>query len=152
MDVYKTLYCFYTTKKIPHESKRSVRIYFEIFFKWNGRLYEFATKVYFLSSVITLLNCRINVVYIVNFTQLSLKWTSTINNYVCGSLICLCWMNRTHFWNLLLELFSTLRLSEMLLLLINFLISICANIFYKSVIISEQSTLRSTLAVKNQES
>ena len=34
-DVYKTLYCFYTTKKMPHESTRSIRIYFEIFFKWS---------------------------------------------------------------------------------------------------------------------
>ena len=35
MDVHKTLYRFYTTKKMPHESTRSIRIYFEIFFKWN---------------------------------------------------------------------------------------------------------------------
>jgi len=34
-DVHKTLYCFYTTKKMPHESMRSIRIYFEIFFKWS---------------------------------------------------------------------------------------------------------------------
>ena len=33
--VHKTLYCFYTTKKMPHESMRSIRIYFEIFFKWS---------------------------------------------------------------------------------------------------------------------
>jgi len=32
-DVYKTLYCFYTTKKMPHESTRSIRIYFEFFFE-----------------------------------------------------------------------------------------------------------------------
>jgi len=35
MHVHKTLYCFYTTKKMPHESTRSIRIYFEIFFKWT---------------------------------------------------------------------------------------------------------------------
>jgi len=40
-------------KKIPRESTRFVRIYFEIFFKWSCRLCEFATKVYFLSSVTT---------------------------------------------------------------------------------------------------
>jgi len=34
-DVYKTLYCFYTTKTMLHESTRSIRIYFEIFFKWS---------------------------------------------------------------------------------------------------------------------
>ena len=47
-----------------------------------------------------LLNWRINAVIIVNSTQMSLKWSWTINNYVCGSLICLCWLNSTHFWNL----------------------------------------------------
>jgi len=26
---------FYTTKKMPHKSTCSIRIYFEIFFKWN---------------------------------------------------------------------------------------------------------------------
>ena len=88
-----------------------------------GRLYEFATKVYFQSSA-TLLNWRINVVIIVNSTQMSLKWTWTISNYVCGSLIFLCWLNRTHIWNLFSELFSTLLLSEMLLLSINCQISI----------------------------
>ena len=33
-DVHKTLYCFWITKKVPHESIRSIHIYFEIFFKW----------------------------------------------------------------------------------------------------------------------
>jgi len=42
MDVHKTLYCFYTTKKIPHKSTRSNRIYFEIILKWSCRLYKFA--------------------------------------------------------------------------------------------------------------
>jgi len=50
-DVHKTLYCFYTTKKMPYERTGSIRIHFEIFFKWSCRLlYEFATKVYFLPS------------------------------------------------------------------------------------------------------
>jgi len=53
MDVRKTLSCFYTTMKIPHESTRSIRIYFEIFFKWSCRLYEFATKMYFQAYVTT---------------------------------------------------------------------------------------------------
>jgi len=82
-----------------------------------------------------LLNWSIKLVTIVNSTQMSLKWTWTINNYVCGSLIGLCWLNRTHFWNLLSKLYSTLRLSEMLLLFINCLISIFASTFYKQVII-----------------
>jgi len=78
-----------------------------------------------------LLNWRINVVVIVNSTQMSLKWTWTINYYVFGSLISLCWLNRTHLWNRLPELFCTLRLSEMLLLFINCLMSSFASTFYK---------------------
>jgi len=53
---------------------------------------------------------------IVNSTQMSLTWTWTINNYVCSSLICLCWLNRTHFWNHLFKLFSTLRPSMAIIL------------------------------------
>jgi len=71
-----------------------------------------------------LLNWHINVVIIVNSTQITLKWTWTISNYLCSPLIFLCLLNRTHFWNLLSELFSTLRLSEMLFLSINCLITI----------------------------
>jgi len=70
----------------------------------------------------SLLNWRI-------FTQLSLKWTWTINENVCGSLISLYWLNRTHFWNLLSELFSKLRLSEMLFHFMNVLISIFESTF-----------------------
>ena len=33
--VHKTLYCFYTTKKMHHDSTRSICIYFEIFFNWS---------------------------------------------------------------------------------------------------------------------
>ena len=119
-------------KENLHESTNSIRVYFEIFLKCSCRLYAFATELYFLSSV--LLNCRIKVVTIVNSTQMSLTWTSTINNYVCSSLICLCWLNKTHFWNVLSKLFSTLRLSEMLLLFINCLISLFESTFYKQVL------------------
>ena len=75
-----------------------------------------------------LLNWRI-------FIQLSLKWTWTINKYVCGSLISLCWLNRTHFWNILSKSFSILSLSQMFFPFINFLISIVKSTVYKSVII-----------------
>jgi len=40
----QNLSCFYTTKKIPRESMCSIRIYFEIFFEWSCRLYQFATN------------------------------------------------------------------------------------------------------------
>jgi len=49
MFVHKTLYCFYTTKKMSHEITPSILHLFEIFFKWS--YIEFATKLYFLSSV-----------------------------------------------------------------------------------------------------
>jgi len=84
IDVHKTLYCFYTTKKIPPESTRSIRIYFEIFFKWSCRLYEFATRVYFLSSVTTFVelaykchyHCKLNTTeseMYLNYQQLRLR-------------------------------------------------------------------------------
>ena len=38
MEVHKSVYCFYTTKKMPQESTRSMRIYFEILFKWRCTL------------------------------------------------------------------------------------------------------------------
>jgi len=95
MDVHKTLSCFFTTKKISHESTHSIRIYFEIFFKWSCRLYEFATKVYFQSFLKRLLNWHTIVVIIVNSTQIGLKWTWTISNCVCGSLICAGWTELT---------------------------------------------------------
>jgi len=59
--------------------------------------------------------------------KMSLNWTLAINSYVCGSLIFLCWLNRTHLWNLLSELFFTLRLSE--LLFVNWIISTFASTF-----------------------
>jgi len=47
MDVHKTLT---PQRKFPTKSTRSIRICFEIFFKWSCSLYKFATKVYFQSS------------------------------------------------------------------------------------------------------
>jgi len=98
-----------------------------------------------------LLNWRIKVATIVNCTQMSLECTWTINNYVCGSLICLCWLNRTHFWNLLSKLFSTLRPSEMLLLFINFLISIFASTFYRQVILRTINAQISNIGEKSRK-
>jgi len=84
----------------------------------------------FYHSLQILMNWRINAVIMVNSTQVSLKWIWIINNYVCSSLISLCWLNKTRFWNLLSELFFTLRLSEMLFF-INWLMSIFVST-YKS--------------------
>jgi len=41
----------YTTKKMPHESTRSIRIYFEIFFKWSCIRVCHKGAAYFLPSV-----------------------------------------------------------------------------------------------------
>jgi len=92
--------------------------------------------------VTDLLNWRINVVIIVNSTQLSLKLSWIVNNCVWGPLFSLCWLNRTHFWNLLSELLVTLRLAEM-------------RYFHKRLSIHFASTFykeQSTLAGKKQES
>jgi len=54
MDTHKTLYPFYTVKKIdkiPHESVRSICILFQIVFSWMCIGNEFAKRVYFLSFV-----------------------------------------------------------------------------------------------------
>jgi len=47
------LLCFYATKKIPRESTRSIRIHFEIFWKWSCGYTNLTKKVYYLSSVTT---------------------------------------------------------------------------------------------------
>jgi len=77
-----------------------------------------------------LLNWRINVVTIVNSTQMSLKLTWTFSNYVCGSRFSVQVEQNSHLKSFS-ELFSTLRLSEMLLLSVNCLISVFASTFYK---------------------
>jgi len=67
MDVHKTLCCFYTTKKMPHESTHSICIYFEIFFKWSCiRVCRKCTSCYLLQR---LLNWCINLVIIANSTM-----------------------------------------------------------------------------------
>jgi len=54
MDLHKMLYPFCTTKKIPHESTRSIRIILKLY---SGRVvFEFAKKLYFLSFFTVLLN------------------------------------------------------------------------------------------------
>jgi len=87
----------------------------------SGAVYEFATNVHFHLLQILLNLCM--------FTQLSLKWNWSINKYICGSLISLSWLNRTHFWNILSKLFPTLHLLEILFLFINLLISIFESTF-----------------------
>ena len=64
-------------------------------------------------------------------------------------LVCIGW---TSILNFLSEMFSTLRLSETLFPFINCLISIFSSTFSKWVTICEQSTARTTWAVKKQES
>jgi len=106
---------------MPHESTRSFRIYFEIFFKWSC----IRTCHKGVLSVIRYRFCWIGA-YPHNWVWKRLE----LSKYLCGSLISLCWLNRTHFWNLLSALFSTLCLSEMFFLFINFLISSFESTFF----------------------
>jgi len=46
-DVHKTLYCFYTTRKCPMKARAPFASNLKSFS--SGAVYEFATKVYFLS-------------------------------------------------------------------------------------------------------
>jgi len=89
MDLHKTLYPFYTIKKIPHESTRSVCIILKSYS--GGVVFKFAKKLHFLSSFTVLLNWGIIQYHygiIVNSRQLSLNWTSTtafaVLTLVCG--------------------------------------------------------------------
>ena len=80
----------------------------------SGPVYQYATKVYFLSSVTAFAElahkCRYHRELHTKWDWNGLEQSAT----VCGSLISPCCLNRTHFWNLLSKLFSMLRLSEML--------------------------------------
>jgi len=102
MDVQKTLSCFYTSKKIHHESTHSIRIHFGIFFKWSCRLYEFATKVYFRSSVTTFAElahkCRYHCELHTDESEMDLNYHHQL---------------RLELSHLSVLVFSTLRLSEM---------------------------------------
>ena len=87
--VHKTLYLIYTAKKNLHESACSIRILFEIVFRW--RCVQVCQKG--VLSVIFYSFCWIgvssNIVMVVNCRQLSVNWTWTIHN-VCGALTSLC--------------------------------------------------------------
>jgi len=50
IEVHKMLYLFYTKRKIPHESKRSVRIILKSYSGGVGVVFEFAKWLCFLSS------------------------------------------------------------------------------------------------------
>ena len=49
IDVHETLYCFHTTKKMPMKARAPFASILKSFS--SGAVYEFATKMYFLSSV-----------------------------------------------------------------------------------------------------
>jgi len=57
MDFHKTLYPFFTTKKIPHESTRSARIFLKCYS--GGVVFEFAKDCTFCHPLQLLLNCGI---------------------------------------------------------------------------------------------
>ena len=82
MDLHKTLYPFYTTKKIPHERTRSVRICLESYS--GGAVFKFAKGLYLSSftAFAELHEVSTDIIIIVNCRQLSLNWTWTIHNCV----------------------------------------------------------------------
>jgi len=54
MDLHKTLYPFYTTKKILHESTRSIRIGLKSYS--GGVVFEFTKRLYFCHPLQIFLN------------------------------------------------------------------------------------------------
>jgi len=77
-------------KKIPHESTSSIRL-FEIVFRWSCIWVYEKVVDYFLSSFSSFcwIGVSSSIIIIVNCRQLSLNWTWTIHNYVCGAHISL---------------------------------------------------------------
>jgi len=75
MGLHKTLYPFYTTKKIPHERTRSVRICLESYS--GGAVFKFAKGLYLSSftAFAELHGVSTDIIIIVNCRQLSLNWT-----------------------------------------------------------------------------
>jgi len=78
--------------------------YFEIVFRWSWSCIRVCEMV--VLFVILYNFCRTgvssNIINIVNCRKLSLNWTWTIHNYVCGAHIILCRLNLTSenlFWN-----------------------------------------------------
>ena len=107
MDVTKRFAVTTPQRKFPMKARAPFASILKSFSSVSVGYTSLPRKCTFCHLLQPLLNWRINVVINVNSTQMSLKWTGTIHNYVCGSLVCLCLLNRTHFWNLLSELFST---------------------------------------------
>ena len=82
----------YTTKKMPHESTRSIRIYFEIFFKWSCIRVCHKCVAYFLSSVTAFSElthkCRYHCELHTTESVMDLKYQKLL--FVCASLILVC--------------------------------------------------------------
>jgi len=75
MDVHKTLSCFYTTKKIYHESTRSFASILKSFSSGAEAYTSLPQRCTFGHLLQLFLNWRLSVFIIVNFIQMSLKWT-----------------------------------------------------------------------------
>jgi len=112
MDVTKTLFytiktlsTIYTAKQIPRESTRSVRILFEIVFRWRYmRVCRNGGLSVFLYSFCWIGYNPLSLSLWTAFNWASLNWTWTIDNYVCGALISLCGLiltSQSLVWNVL---------------------------------------------------
>ena len=100
-NVHKMLYLFYTTMKMSHVTPTVTKI------RFLAALARYITIIYTIANLpIFQTGC------FSKHWQLSPDWTWTIHKYGCGTLIQLT-AGWTSLFNLLSEMFSTLRLSEM---------------------------------------
>ena len=76
----QTVYCFYTTKKMPQESTRSIRIHFEILFKWRCTLFCRKGVLSVTVSDFAELAHKYRIAIVVNSRLLSLNKTWTISD------------------------------------------------------------------------
>jgi len=141
MDVHKTLYCFYTTTKIYHESKRSFAYVLKSFSSGVVGYTSLPQRCTLGQLLQLLLNWRINVVIIVNYQKLRLRRSHLSvlveQNSLLKSFI------RIVFYN------SAIRNAFAFHKLLN--IHFCEHFLQISHDLKEQSLLRPTSAVKNQE-
>ena len=102
MNVQNALLFLHHKENAPWKHASHSHLFWNLF---QMELYTSLPQSSFCHPLQLFLNWQINLVITVNSTQLSLKRTWTINNYVCGFLISLCWLNRARFWTLLSNCF-----------------------------------------------
>jgi len=120
MDLHKTLYPFFTAKQIPHEARAPFASFQKSYS--SGVVYEFSKRVYLLPSFTAFAELGYNPVSLLLWTADFAVWIGFeifTTTFVVLSLVCADW---TSLLNLSSEMFSALSLTEMLFLLVNYLI------------------------------